>query len=329
MDSHYKYTFLLPAYKAKYFKEALLSIKNQTYTSFFCIVSDDCSPEDLKTVFDDAVGNDSRFTYQRNEKNMGSVSLVSHWNKLVNQCKTEWFIMASDDDKYFPLFLEEIDGLTTKYSKVDLFRAGVCFISENGKVLDSDKDLPEYLDALEYFKMSISKDMRSCEANYCYRKSSFIARGGYVDFPKAWCSDTATHLVMSEKGCCLTKDVLFAFRWSDLNISNNCKTPEFAKAKVKANIMFWTFIKRYAAQLVNKEYNKKDIDIIMSSYMSLIKCNIQILYLPYCNFFDFIKLHNHASRFICMNPIRTFLFWLRAHSTIVNCLVNILIKIKS
>ena len=29
-----KYTFLLPAYKAKYLKEALDSIKNQTYTDF-------------------------------------------------------------------------------------------------------------------------------------------------------------------------------------------------------------------------------------------------------------------------------------------------------
>lgn len=72
-----KYTFLLPAYKARYFAEALESIKNQTFADFNCIVSDDCSPEDLKAIFDEKVGSDSRFTYRRNEANMGSESLVA------------------------------------------------------------------------------------------------------------------------------------------------------------------------------------------------------------------------------------------------------------
>ena len=39
-----KYTFLLPAFKATYFREALESIKNQTYRDFKVIVSDDYEP---------------------------------------------------------------------------------------------------------------------------------------------------------------------------------------------------------------------------------------------------------------------------------------------
>ena len=37
-----KYTFLLPAYKAKYLDKALDSIKRQTFVDFQVIVSDDC-----------------------------------------------------------------------------------------------------------------------------------------------------------------------------------------------------------------------------------------------------------------------------------------------
>lgn len=47
-----KYTFLLPAFKAQFFEEALTSIKSQTYTDFKVMDSDDCSPEDLKSIYD-------------------------------------------------------------------------------------------------------------------------------------------------------------------------------------------------------------------------------------------------------------------------------------
>ena len=51
-----KYTFLLPAYKREYFRKALESIKNQNFKDFKCIVSDDCSPEELYSVFAEVVG---------------------------------------------------------------------------------------------------------------------------------------------------------------------------------------------------------------------------------------------------------------------------------
>jgi nicotinate-nucleotide adenylyltransferase len=56
-----RYTFLLPAYKAKYLPEALESIKRQSFQDFEVIVSDDCSPEDIKGAFDRCVGDDPRF----------------------------------------------------------------------------------------------------------------------------------------------------------------------------------------------------------------------------------------------------------------------------
>lgn len=47
----YKYTFLLPAYKAAYLEEALVSIRNQTFKDFKVLVSDDYSPENLEIIF--------------------------------------------------------------------------------------------------------------------------------------------------------------------------------------------------------------------------------------------------------------------------------------
>ena len=145
-----KYTFLLPAYKPNFLAEALESIKGQEYTDFKVIVSDDCSPHDLKSIFAKTCGDDPRFVFRRNEKNMGGKSLVSHWNLLVDMCDTEFFILASDDDVYSPYFLEEVDKLVCKYPNVDLFHARIQTIDELGEVTMKDASYEEYATQLEF-----------------------------------------------------------------------------------------------------------------------------------------------------------------------------------
>ena len=46
-----KYSFLLPAYKPDFLEVALRSIKSQTFSDFKVLVSDDCSPHDLKSIY--------------------------------------------------------------------------------------------------------------------------------------------------------------------------------------------------------------------------------------------------------------------------------------
>ena len=65
-----KYTFLLPAFKPDFLEVALRSIKSQTLKDFKVLVSDDCSPHDLKSIFEKTCGDDPRFVFRRNEKNM-------------------------------------------------------------------------------------------------------------------------------------------------------------------------------------------------------------------------------------------------------------------
>ena len=94
-----KYSFVLPAYKACYFKEALESILNQTYSDFELIIVNDASPEDLDSIVSEF--DDSRITYYTNETNIGGKDLVEQWNKSLTYAKGEYVILASDDDVYF------------------------------------------------------------------------------------------------------------------------------------------------------------------------------------------------------------------------------------
>ena len=48
-----KFSFLVPVYKSRFLKKALLSILSQNYDDYEVIVSDDASPENLKKIVDE------------------------------------------------------------------------------------------------------------------------------------------------------------------------------------------------------------------------------------------------------------------------------------
>lgn len=215
-----KYTFLLPAYKEKYLKEMLSSISRQTYIDFQVLISDDCSPEKINEICDPYLA-DSRFSYRRNEENMGSKSLVSHWNLLVDMCDTDYLIMASDDDVYEPDFLEKIDKLVNKYPEVDLIRARAQIIDGEETVVRKDHFYFEKTDQLDFLLQYEQPCHVTCVSNYVYKAKALKAIGGFIDYPLAWKSDTMTANLLSKNGVANTKDILFNFRVSGLNISSD------------------------------------------------------------------------------------------------------------
>lgn len=214
-----KYTFLLPAYKKAFLEESIRSILNQTYTDFKLIISDDCSPEDIYSVVK-IFKEDKRLFYRRNNKNIGGTSLVAHWNLMLDLCDTEYFILASDDDVYTPDFLEKMNELIEKYPSVNLFHSRAQCINENGEVFKIDSLYKEFVTQLEYLEQLDYYNHIECIANYVFRTESLKKIGGFVNFPLAWSSDTATCNLMAENGVVNTSAVYFCFRMSGLNISS-------------------------------------------------------------------------------------------------------------
>lgn len=237
-----RYTFLLPAFKGKYLDAALASIMAQTYTDFKVIISDDCSPEDLRSIVCKYEA-DARVVYRRNEENMGGKSLVAHWNLLLSLCDTEYCILASDDDVYTPDFLQVIDDLAKKYSKVDLLHARAKCIDADGRAFKEDALYKEYVNQLEYFEQLDYYNHIECIANYVYRTQALREIGGFVEYPLAWSSDTATCNLMAKNGVVNTDEILFGFRMSGINISSQTNDNKaVSRLKFKACCMYDAFM---------------------------------------------------------------------------------------
>lgn len=303
-----KYTFLLPAYKSLFFERALISIKNQKYHNFLCIVSDDCSPEPLKEVYDKVVGDDIRFSYRRNEENIGGRSLIAHWRLLVEICQTEFFIMASDDDVYESGYLLQIDELTSKYPNVNLFRSRVKIINEKEEVYWQEPIFEEKLDQLHFFRYVYPSCFAYCEAAYCYRTSAFRDKGGYFDAPLAWHSDNATHILMAENGCAFTKDVLFGFRASGASVSGS-NSQEIAALKIEATFLFWDWIRQLVKNIPDDPIEKGLKGMALSDCKNEVDLNINI-HLIRCSRKDFFKYLRRAQQELGLSRVVLTYNWL-------------------
>lgn len=241
-----KYTFLLPAYKAKFFEPALRSIKEQSFKNFRCLVSDDYSNENLIGIFKNVCQGDVRFEYRRNQKNMGKKSLIAHWNLLIDMCDSEYIIMASDDDIYDYRFLEEMDNIITKFPNVNLFRARANRITDQDEPFFEDPPTAIYDNQIDFLYQMYNCAHIHCIANYIFKTKSLKENGNFFDFPLAWFSDDATIIQNSQNGVCNSPQILFSFRDGGINISNEKSTdPQNAIMKIDASKQFFDWAYKY------------------------------------------------------------------------------------
>lgn len=298
-----KYTFLLPAYKGRFLDEMLKSIQRQTYRDFKVIISDDCSPEDLRSICEPYL-SDPRFSYRRNKENMGSKSLVSHWNLLVDMCDTDYLIMASDDDVYEPQFLAEIDALVQKYPNVDLFRARPSDVNSLGEIEKTEGISDELLSHEAFILRLYDNDAVGGEPAYCYRTKSLLRKGKFVDFPLAWFSDDATNIMMSVNGCAVTLKPLFNFRSTDIRITNQWGDLVDSTKKVKATLQFYKWMNAF---LTSRTATHKENEIVRRFHRKVYS-NIQN-YIFHCPPLKFLSYLYECPNDVGLSKFRMFLHY--------------------
>ena len=230
-----KVSFILPAYKRRFLKEAIDSILAQTCRDFELVVVDDKSPENLYAVigeypwepsFEVLSDGGKRWVvdgvpvrYYQNAENLGGRDLVAAWNHAMKYANGEWCVLASDDDVYLPGYLEEMVRLAAKYTQCDLVHPRVAVVDADGRWSAVGEQCIEFESQVQMVYGRGVKRRIGFAAEYMFRRSRLEGIGGFVGFPEAIFSDDATWMLLAEKGVACSRDVLFCWRDSGDNVS--------------------------------------------------------------------------------------------------------------
>jgi len=230
-------SFVLPAYKSKFLKQAIDSILDQTYSEIELIIIDDNSPENLYEIV--STYQDPRISYYKNEVNIGGKDLVAQWNKSIDYAKGDYLVLAADDDLYHPEFTANCIELIKKYPEVYILRARVSVINDAGDLLEIDGILAEKCSQMEYVYDWVKGIPFVCIGNYMF-KTKVIQKERFDSLPFAFGTDTISTVKLARNGIANTSQLLFDFRVSDIHLSSDNTKYEH---KIKAITHLYTMMR--------------------------------------------------------------------------------------
>lgn len=209
----------IPAYKAKFINECIDSILAQTIYDFELIIVNDASPEPLDEII--SLYTDSRIRYYKNEQNFGAEHVVDNWNKCLSYAKGEYFVLMGDDDKMEPNFLEEFQGLISKYPDLDVYHSRSFIIDEKSNKNGLTQSWPEYESVYENIWHRMNSYRMQFISDFVYRTNTLNRNNGFYKLPLAWTSDDiSSYIAIGKKGIAHTNKPVFNYRRNAQTISS-------------------------------------------------------------------------------------------------------------
>lgn len=87
-------SIIMPSWNtARFIRESIDSVRNQTYTNWELLIVDDCSTDNTDEIV--ASYSDERIRYFKNEKNSGAALTR---NRAMREARGEWIAFLDSDD---------------------------------------------------------------------------------------------------------------------------------------------------------------------------------------------------------------------------------------
>lgn len=125
--------------RAKYVREALQSILDQTYDSLEIVICDDCSTDGTDKIIEEMVdsyrkaGGRHPVVFKRNEKNL---NILQNYQQCFRMGHGELLVTGSDDDVQMPDRVEKtVEAWVRGGKKAGVIMCGIRSIDENGRFL--------------------------------------------------------------------------------------------------------------------------------------------------------------------------------------------------
>jgi glycosyltransferase involved in cell wall biosynthesis len=261
-----KLAIVIPAYKEKYFEQAVKSVAGQTCKDFTLYIGDDAGPEVINEIAQKYC-HGITLIYKRFEDNLGGKDLVAHWARCIELIKEEeWIWLFADDDIMSDECVEGFyESLAVSSKSNPVFRFNLNIIDEHEKVTQRFVTPANF--SVEYFLKSyfIEHKLRNKVVEFIFSKKIYKEKGGFTNFPLAWGSDTSTMLKFGQSGGFITIDKGEVFwRDSTVNISSH-GNEDINEKKRQASRQFYPWLFDFIKIYCKEEYYEKLIFRILSS----------------------------------------------------------------
>jgi glycosyltransferase involved in cell wall biosynthesis len=139
---------IIPNYNhARYLKERINSVLNQTYQDFELIILDDCSTDNSLQIIDEYRNYPKVSHVESNRINSGSP--FRQWQKGIELAKGEWIWIAESDDYCNETFLDlTIESL--EQNKTSLFFCQSYNVDENNLICNDNFEWTENIDGFNW-----------------------------------------------------------------------------------------------------------------------------------------------------------------------------------
>ncbi len=260
---------VIPAFKEKFFDQALHSIASQTNQNFILYIGDDNSPDELYPIVEKYVAQVD-IVYKKFEENLGSISVVEHWKRCLSMAKSEeWIWLFSDDDimskDCVELFYKAVQETSALY---DVYRFNCFIINQVGNAITNNSQYPKIQTSYQFLISRLTYQYHSYIVNCIFSRNVYEKYNGFIDITAAWGSDDATWVLFGqEKGIYTLDNGLIKWRESSFNISGNKTNLVNQRRKYRGIEQFIEWIYKWAQQ--NKM--KLDHKAVMNWYFVMLK----------------------------------------------------------
>ncbi len=125
---------ILPNFNyARYLRERIQSILNQSMDDYELLYIDDCSSDLSNTIVKEFL-DDPRITTVFHDQNSGRV--YRRWNEGAAMAKGQWLWFAGADDAAEPDFLEELTRIASSQSNIAIAHCQTMRIDDVGRILE-------------------------------------------------------------------------------------------------------------------------------------------------------------------------------------------------
>lgn len=268
---------VVPAYRERFFDATLRSLSLQTNRRFRVYVGNDGGPTSLSGLADKYAG-DMDLVYRRFENNLGGQSLVAHWRRCVAMSHEPWVWLFSDDDVMEPDCVEAfLRCQAATDGGYDIYRFDCLETDAAG----SPRALHVAHPPVESFKTCayhlLRRAKNSVQQCLVFSRTAYDEKGGFPEFPLAWCADHAFAIQMgTPHGIMRVDGGQVRFRQSGANLSTMFSRPEMRR-KHEANVMFVRWLSRHISNHPDPDFGLTDEilrDTLRQWFLTTLHCYI-------------------------------------------------------